>query len=80
MAYTARMDREAFVQDRRTYDATVRNLEILGEAAKGIPEGIRTHHPHVPWREISGLRDVLSHAYFGIDEDVLWDIVSNKIS
>jgi uncharacterized protein with HEPN domain len=78
MAYTAGMNREALVQDRKTYDATVRNLEILGEAAKGIPEEIRTQNPQVSWRDIAGFRDVLSHAYFGIDEDLLGDVVFNK--
>ena len=78
LAYTAGMDREEFLRDRKAYDATVRNLEILGEAAKGIPDDVRIRHPQVPWRDIAGFRDVLSHAYFGIDEDVLWDVVSNK--
>jgi uncharacterized protein with HEPN domain len=77
--FTAGVDKHSFLQDRKTYDATVRNLEVLGEACKRIPEDIRAQHPQVPWREIAGFRDVLAHAYFGIDEDLLWDVVSNKV-
>ena len=61
------------------YDAVVRNLEVIGEAVKGIPADVRERAPGIDWRRIAGLRDVLAHAYFAIDDATLWDIVRNKI-
>ena len=63
----------------KTFDAVVRNLEVLGEAAKHIPSDVRIRYPQVAWRRIAGLRDVIAHEYFGIDEDILWDIVRNRM-
>lgn len=65
--------------DRRTIDAVVRNLEILGEAAKRVPDGLRERAPGVPWRQVTGMRDVLAHDYFGIDVDLVIDVALNKI-
>jgi uncharacterized protein with HEPN domain len=62
-----------------TYDATLRNLEILGEAAKKIPEGVCRRYPEVDWRGIAGLRDVVAHAYFALDNATLWKIVRGDI-
>jgi uncharacterized protein with HEPN domain len=73
------MDRAAFIADERTYDAVVRNLEIIGEAAKRVPDDLRRLMPDIEWRKIADLRDILVHAYFGIDNEVLWDIVHNKV-
>jgi len=70
---------EQFVADDILYDAVVRNLEIVGEAAKGIPDDVRARAPSVDWRRVAGLRDVLAHSYFAIDDETLWDIVRNKI-
>jgi uncharacterized protein with HEPN domain len=67
------------IQDEKTYDAVVRNLEIIGEAAKHISEEIRTQITDIEWRKIAGMRDMLAHAYFGIDNDILWDVVQNKV-
>ena len=66
--YVAGMDRAAFQRDEKTRDAVLRNLEVIGEAAKRIPDDIRALHPGIDWRRIAGLRDVIAHAYFGIDE------------
>lgn len=65
--------------DEKTYDAVVRNLEIIGEAAKHISSDLRKRLPDLEWPKIAGMRDMLAHAYFGIDNDILWDVVQNKI-
>lgn len=77
--YVADMPYDGFVQDRKTVDAVIRNLEIIGEAVKQLPEEFRSQHPHLPWRKIAGLRDVLAHTYFGIDEQIIWDIVITRV-
>ncbi len=79
LRYTANMDRNEFLCDEKTYDAVVRNLVVIGEAAKRVPEAARGRHPTVNWRKVCGLRDILVHAYFGIDDDILWDVVANSI-
>lgn len=77
--YSAGRDSATFKADEMAYDATLRSLEVLGEAAKGIPDPVRKRHPEVDWRAIAGLRDVLAHAYFALDDDTLWDIVKDKV-
>jgi uncharacterized protein with HEPN domain len=79
LRYTRGLTFEQFVQDEKTFDAVVRNLEIIGEAAKQIPVDMRARYPQVEWRKIAGLRDVIAHEYFGIDEDILWDVVGNRV-
>jgi uncharacterized protein with HEPN domain len=74
-----RINPAEFFADDMVVDAVLRNLEVLGEAAKQIPPAVRERHPQVPWRRISGLRDVLVHAYFGLEEDTIWQIVSESI-
>nr|CAA77138.1 hypothetical protein [Thermus thermophilus HB27] len=73
------LDFHAFVRNELVYDAVLRNLEVLGEAAKKVPDSVRARHPSVEWRAIAGLRDVLAHAYFALDEATLWDIVAQKV-
>ena len=60
-------------------DGVVRNLEIIGEAAKNIPASVKQSCPNIEWKKISGLKDVLAHEYFGVDLEVVWDIVTKKI-
>ena len=73
------MDRVQFHGDQRTIDAVVRNLEIVGEAARQIPEDIQRRYPTVPWREMQSMRNLLSHAYFLIDLDVIWKTVQDDL-
>ena len=73
------LDFHAFVRNELVYDAVLRNLEVLGEAAKKVPDSVRARHPSVEWRAIAGLRAVLAHAYFALDEATLWDIVAQKV-
>ena len=56
-----------------------RGVEIIGEAAKIIPESIRVEYPNIEWKKIAGLRDILAHHYFEVDLDIVWDIIQNKL-
>jgi len=78
--YTRNMSRPEFFADSKTYDAVLRNLEIIGEATKNVPEEIRQKYGNGEWKKWAGLRDIAIHQYFGINEDILWDIVTNKIA
>jgi len=79
-SYTLGFTLQAFKQDSKTFDAVVRNLEIIGEAAKNLPDTVRSKHPEIDWKRIGGLRDILIHEYFGVDAEIIWDIVENKLS
>lgn len=78
--YTKGMSYSRFKKNGQTVDAVVRNLEIIGEAAKNVPREFRVKHNNIEWRKIAGLRDILIHDYFGIDLDILWDVIQNKLS
>ena len=79
LVYTNHLDQPTFTSDIRTFDATLRNLELIGEAATRIPADVRESHPHIPWRRIIGTRNRLAHDYLGVDEDVIWDIVQTEV-
>ena len=79
LSYTEGLDQEAFIADERTYDATLRNLELIGEAATHIPNEVREAHPRIQWRGIIGTRNRVAHGYVGIDDDVVWDIIQTDI-
>ena len=67
---------DSFVQDRRTVDAVTRNLEIIGEAVKHLPEEMILRFPEIPWRAIAGFRDILAHGYFRTDDAIIWDSIT----
>ncbi len=79
-AYTDGCDFHSFVEDRMRYDASLRNLELIGEAATHLPEAVRAAEPQIPWRKIIATRNRLVHAYLGIDNDVLWSIIQDDIA
>jgi uncharacterized protein with HEPN domain len=79
LRFTADLDKAGFRSDERTYDAVLRNLEVIGEAVKNLPEDARSLAPTIEWKKIAGLRDIIAHGYFGIDDEILWDIVARKV-
>jgi uncharacterized protein with HEPN domain len=70
---------EAFFSDGKTQDAVIRNIEVIGQAVKGISEDTRALEPAVPWRQIAGMRDKLIHEYFGVDLALVWDVVEQEL-
>ena len=73
------LDREEFLRNPTLQRAFVRSIEIIGKATKQIPESLRQQYPHIEWRAITGMRDRLIHGYFGVDYEIVWDVVCNKI-
>ena len=70
---------DEFAQDRRTFLAVVRSIEVIGEAARQMPRTFKAEHSDIPWKEIIGLRTVIAHEYFGLDNEILWDVIKNRI-
>jgi uncharacterized protein with HEPN domain len=77
--YTAGMNLDEFSVDKKTIDAVVRNLEIIGEAVKNVPNEILQIKPEIEWKEIARFRDVIVHHYFKINLKIVWDIVQNRL-
>ena len=79
LAYTEGLDQECFVASGLNYDATLRNLELIGEAATNIPDEVRKQYPQIPWRKMVATRNKLIHGYLGIDNDTLWSIIRDDV-
>jgi uncharacterized protein with HEPN domain len=77
--YTASVNLESLKTDQLVLDGVVRNLEIIGEAAKKLPDDVKSRAKDIDWRKIAGMRDILIHEYFGIDVEIIWDVVKKKL-
>jgi uncharacterized protein with HEPN domain len=77
--YTSQISKEDFLNSRQIQDAVMRRLEIIGEASKNIPPEFRKAHLNIPWREITGMRDILIHEYFGVDLVLTWKTIKENL-
>jgi len=77
--YVKDMDYKAFEADRKTQDAVIRNLEIIGEAARTVPDEVRNKAAELEWHKIIALRNILIHEYLGVNLKILWDVIQNKL-
>lgn len=77
--FSKNLDKEKFSKDNLRQSAIIRQLEIIGEAAKNIPNSFRERYPKIAWKDIAGFRDKLSHAYFGVNLDRVWEIIEGDL-
>lgn len=77
--YVAGLDREQFLNDEKSIDAVVRNLEIIGEATRQLPDEFIEQQTHIPWQQMAGLRNRIVHEYFGLDLDIVWEIIQRHL-
>ena len=78
--YTKNINYEEFVANDMIKDAVERNFEIIGEAVKNLPENFRNRYPHIPFKQIAGMRDKLIHDYFGVDYEIVWKTIKDKFT
>jgi uncharacterized protein with HEPN domain len=78
-AYIEDLSYEQFLEDKKTQDAVVRNLEIIGEAAKNVSDELKNKFPQIPWKDLAPVRDKLIHHYFGVNFDIVWNIVKQEL-
>jgi len=79
ISYTGGLSYERFMEDKRTQDAVVRNIEVIGEAAKRLSSPLKKQHPAIPWKDMAGMRDKVIHHYFGINYDIVWTVANEEI-
>lgn len=77
--YKEKLSYEEFLQDTKTQDAVIRNLEIIGEATKNISDSIKDRYLQIPWKELAGIRDKLIHHYFGVNFDIVWNVIKAEL-
>lgn len=71
--------REAFFKERMRQDAILRKLQIIGQAVKNLSENVKSRQPHIPWKQIAGMRDKVIHDYFGVNLEIVWAVVENEL-
>jgi uncharacterized protein with HEPN domain len=79
LEFSSNLAKEDFLEDKTLKRSFVRSLEIIGEATKNLPEDFRKSHPSIQWKRMAGMRDKLIHEYFGVDYDVVWDVIISEI-
>ncbi len=79
MSSSTGLDKAIFIQDETLKRAYVRSIEVIGEAVKQLPDELRQKYNSIEWRSMAGMRDLLIHNYFGVDYDIVWDVIANKI-
>jgi uncharacterized protein with HEPN domain len=79
VSYTAELSYEEFLADRKTQDAVLRNLQVMGEAVKKLSALVKQAHPHLPWKQVAGMLDKVVHDYFGINYDIIWALAKQEL-
>ncbi len=79
LSYAGGLSFELFLEDTRTQDAILRNLQVIGEAVRKLSSELQTAYPDMPWRQMAGLRNRIVHSYFGVDLEVVWVIVTDEL-
>ena len=79
MEFVGSMNYDDFLGDDKTRSAVVRKLEIIGEAAKNVPDSLKHNYKAIPWKEMAKMRDKISHDYFGVDYEIVWKVLKEKL-
>lgn len=78
-SYTVRIDYQDFLKDTKTQDAVIRNLEIIGEAVKNLSNKLKEKYKDIDWKNIAGMRDKIIHFYFGVNWEIVWDVIHKRL-